>query len=53
MSKVVVVTDASAGVGRATVQEFGKQGYDVALLARGTVASLGVRRQSPLAVVYR
>jgi short-subunit dehydrogenase len=34
MSKVVVVTGASAGVGRATVEEFAKQGYDVALLAR-------------------
>jgi short-subunit dehydrogenase len=34
MAKVVVVTGASAGVGRATVEEFAKQGYDVALLAR-------------------
>ena len=34
MPKVVVVTGASAGVGRATVEEFAKQGYDVALLAR-------------------
>ena len=34
MSKVVVVTGASAGVGRATVEEFARQGYDVALLAR-------------------
>ncbi len=34
MSKIVVVTGASAGVGRATVEEFAKQGYDVALLAR-------------------
>jgi short-subunit dehydrogenase len=34
MAKVVVVTGASAGVGRATVQEFARQGYDVALLAR-------------------
>jgi len=34
MAKIVVVTGASAGVGRATVEEFAKQGYDVALLAR-------------------
>ena len=34
MSKIVVVTGASAGVGRATVEEFARQGFDVALLAR-------------------
>jgi short-subunit dehydrogenase len=34
MAKIVVVTGASAGVGRATVEEFAKHGYDVALLAR-------------------
>ena len=34
MPKIVVVTGASAGVGRATVEEFAKRGYDVALLAR-------------------
>jgi short-subunit dehydrogenase len=34
MSKIVVVTGAGAGVGRATVEEFARQGYDVALLAR-------------------
>ncbi len=34
MPKIVVVTGASAGVGRATAEEFAKQGYDVALLAR-------------------
>ena len=32
MPKIVVVTGASAGVGRATVEEFARQGYDVALL---------------------
>lgn len=32
---VVVVTGASAGVGRATVRAFAEQGFDVALLARG------------------
>lgn len=34
MSKVVVITGAGAGVGRAAVEEFARQGYDVALLAR-------------------
>jgi NADP-dependent 3-hydroxy acid dehydrogenase YdfG len=34
---VVVVTGASAGVGRATAVEFGRQGRSVALLARGAV----------------
>jgi NAD(P)-dependent dehydrogenase (short-subunit alcohol dehydrogenase family) len=33
--RVVVVTGASAGVGRATVRAFAEEGYDVALLARG------------------
>jgi NAD(P)-dependent dehydrogenase (short-subunit alcohol dehydrogenase family) len=35
-SRVVVVTGASAGVGRATAVEFGRRGDRVALLARGT-----------------
>jgi short-subunit dehydrogenase len=34
MSKVAVITGAGAGVGRATVAEFARQGYDVALLSR-------------------
>jgi short-subunit dehydrogenase len=34
MAKVVVVTGAGAGVGRATVEEFARRGYDVALLSR-------------------
>lgn len=34
MAKVVVVTGAGAGVGRATVKEFALHGYDVALLSR-------------------
>ncbi len=33
--KVVVVTGASAGIGRATVREFARAGADIALLARG------------------
>jgi len=34
-SEVVVITGASAGVGRATVQKFAKKGAHLALLARG------------------
>ncbi|QJD98352.1 SDR family NAD(P)-dependent oxidoreductase [Mucilaginibacter robiniae] len=34
--KTVVVTGASAGLGRAIVREFAKQGASLALLARGT-----------------
>lgn len=35
MSRVVVVTGGSAGIGRATVREFARSGADVAILARG------------------
>lgn len=34
MTKIVVITGAGAGVGRATVQEFARQGYAVGLLSR-------------------
>lgn len=34
MAKVVVVTGAGAGVGRAAAEEFARHGYDVALLSR-------------------
>lgn len=34
-NKVVLITGASAGVGRACVRAFAAKGYDVALLARG------------------
>jgi short-subunit dehydrogenase len=36
MAPTVVITGASAGVGRAVAVEFARQGFDVALLARGT-----------------
>src|SRR5690554_6716861 len=42
-NKIVVVTGASAGVGRATAVEFARQGATVALLARGK-AGLEVAR---------
>jgi NAD(P)-dependent dehydrogenase (short-subunit alcohol dehydrogenase family) len=35
MPKVVVITGASAGVGRACVRAFARAGYDVGLVARG------------------
>lgn len=44
-SKVVVVTGASAGIGRAIVQEFARHGWRVALLARGVEGLEGARRE--------
>lgn len=41
--RIVVVTGASAGIGRATAVEFGRQGWRVALLARGTEGLEGAR----------
>jgi NAD(P)-dependent dehydrogenase (short-subunit alcohol dehydrogenase family) len=43
--KVVVVTGASAGVGRATVREFVKQKAHIGLLARGIDGLEGARRE--------
>lgn len=42
---VVVITGASAGVGRATARAFGKRGASVGLLARGRDGLDGARRE--------
>jgi NAD(P)-dependent dehydrogenase (short-subunit alcohol dehydrogenase family) len=50
MSKVIAVTGASGGVGRACVREFTRRGDSVALIARGDAgpeaAATGARRLS-------
>ena len=43
--EVVVVTGASAGVGRATAREFGEHGAKVALLARGEDGLEGAKKE--------
>ncbi|HEV2419529.1 MAG TPA: SDR family oxidoreductase [Terriglobia bacterium] len=43
-SEIVVVTGASAGVGRATVQAFARRGAHIGLLARGHDGLEGARR---------
>src|SRR5512140_2999280 len=43
--EVVVITGASAGVGRATVREFAQRGCDIGLLARGIDGLHGARRE--------
>jgi NAD(P)-dependent dehydrogenase (short-subunit alcohol dehydrogenase family) len=42
---IVVVTGASAGIGRATAVEFGRQGWRVALIARGIDGLEGARSE--------
>jgi NADP-dependent 3-hydroxy acid dehydrogenase YdfG len=42
--EVVVVTGASAGVGRATARAFAEQGAQIGLLARGEAGLEGARR---------
>jgi NAD(P)-dependent dehydrogenase (short-subunit alcohol dehydrogenase family) len=43
--EVVVITGASAGVGRATVRAFAQQGANIGLLARGRDGLEGARRE--------
>lgn len=43
--EVVVVTGASAGLGRAIVREFAKHGADIGLIARGRDGLEGARRE--------
>ncbi len=43
--QVVVITGASAGVGRATVRAFAKRGADIGLIARGTDGLEAARRE--------
>src|SRR5215472_14563430 len=45
-SEVVVITGASAGVGRATVQAFAKRGASIGLLARGTKGLVAAKRNA-------
>lgn len=42
--EVVVITGASAGLGRATAREFGKRGAKIGLLARGIDGLEGAKR---------
>ncbi len=43
--EIVVITGASAGVGRATVREFARRGADIGLIARGVDGLEGARRE--------
>ncbi len=43
--EVVVITGASAGVGRATIQAFAKRGAQIGLLARGIKGLEGGQRR--------
>jgi len=44
-AEVVVITGASAGVGRATVRQFAKHGAHIGLMARGTDGLEAARRE--------
>ncbi len=44
-AEVVVITGASAGVGRATAQEFGRKGASVGLIARGEDRLAATKRE--------
>src|SRR5712692_1394882 len=45
MKQIVVITGASAGVGRATVRAFARQGANIGLIARGVDGLEGARRE--------
>src|SRR5439155_1263853 len=45
MKQIVVITGASAGVGRATVRAFARRGADIGLLARGRDGLEAARRE--------
>jgi short-subunit dehydrogenase len=45
MDKVVVISGASAGIGRAAAREFAARGYAVGLLARGRAGLSAARRE--------
>jgi NAD(P)-dependent dehydrogenase (short-subunit alcohol dehydrogenase family) len=42
---IVVITGGTAGIGRATVREFARNGHDVAILARGKDGLDATRRE--------
>ena len=44
-NEVVVITGASAGLGRATAREFGRHGARVGLIARGVDGLDGAKRE--------
>ena len=44
MTQTVVITGASAGIGRATARLFGRRGAHVALVARGEAGLAGAAR---------
>jgi len=47
-SPVVVITGASAGVGRATVREFARRGAKIGLIARGRAGLEGAKRDAEM-----
>jgi short-subunit dehydrogenase len=45
MSKVAVISGASAGIGRATARELGRRGYSLGLIARGEAGLRAAQRE--------